>query len=178
MSNTSFLTQDPNHPVAGGYVQPSAGVTAALVCLSDTSGNAVKTTGTASNVGYLGVAQYRDAAVTVQNSATAAAPTAGTAVATITPATAGLYEITGTVGISGTTVVATDSHNFNLKQGATTKLTNIPYPLTGTTGSTFVGSFGPLILNLDGSTAVTVNAVSSATASSVYAASVVARLIG
>src|SRR5438876_436980 len=106
MANTNFNTQDTNHPVAGGYVQPAAGVTGALVCLTDTSGNAAKTVGAASGVGYVGVAQYRDQSATVQNSATAAAPTAGTAVATLTTPAAGTYEVRGTVSISGTTVAA------------------------------------------------------------------------
>lgn len=178
MSNANFNTQDPNHPPVGGYVQPTSGVTASLVCISDTSGNAAKTVGASSGVGYLGTAAYRDQSATVQAAATAAAPTAGTAVATLTTPAAGTYEITGTIAISGTTVVAADSHNFNLKKGATTLLTNIPYPLTGTTGSTTVAPFGPVIITLDGATSVTVNAVGNATASSVYAAQLVGRVVG
>jgi len=177
-ANTNFNTQDPNHPVNGGYVQPAAGVTGALVCLTDTAGSAVKSVGTASNVTYLGVGQYRDASVTVQASATAAAPTAGTAVATLTTPAAGIYEISGTLALSGTTAVATDSHNFALKKGATTLLANIPFGLISTTGAAGSVPFGPVIVSLDGATSVTVNAVVSATASSVYAAQLIGRLVG
>jgi hypothetical protein len=145
---------------------------------ADPSGNAYATSLAATGVANLQTASYRDSLVTVQNSATSAAPAAGTAVATVTPATAGIWEVSGTVAISGTTVVAADSHNMQLKQGSTVKLTAIPYPLTGTTGSTAVAPFGPVLLSLDGATACTVNAAGNATASSVYAASIVARRAG
>ena len=176
--NTSFNQQDANHPVAGGYVQPSAGVTGALVCLTDTAGNAVKTVGASSGTGYAGVAQYRDQAATVQNSAQATAPTAGTAVATLTTPAAGTYEIYGTLSISGVTVAAADSNNFNLKKGGTTLLTNIPIAVNSTTGTPGSSKFGPLIVTLDGATSVTVNAVANATGSSIYAAQLIGRLVG
>lgn len=178
MSNASFNTQDPNHPPVGGYVQPTSGVTGSLVCITDTAGNAQKTIGASSGVGYFGTAAYRDQAATVQASATASAPTAGTAVATLTTPAAGTYEISGTLAISGTTVVAADSHNFNLKKGSTTLLTNIPFGLISTTGAAGSVAFGPVIVALDGATSVTVNAVGNATASSVYAAQLIGRLVG
>jgi len=178
MANTNFIAQGSDSPVTGGFIQPAAGITAALVAESDTSGNAVKSIGASGGVFYAGVGQYRDQAATVQNSATAAAPTAGTAIATLTTPAAGTYEISGTLAISGTTVVAADSHNFNLKKGSTTLLTNIPFGLISTTGAVGSVPFGPVIAVLDGSTSVTVNAVGNATASSVYAAQLIGRLVG
>lgn len=176
--NSNFTAQSSASPVQGGYVQPSPGITQALVTLADTAGSAVKSIGTASNVAYIGVGQYRDQAATVQNSAAASAPTAGTAVATLTTPAAGTYEISGTVSIAGTTVGATDSNNFNLKKGATTLLAAIPIGVQATTGSPGSASFGPVIVVLDGSTSVTCNAIASATGSSIYAAQIIGRLVG
>lgn len=177
-ANSLFNTQSNDSPVTGGYVQPAAGVTGALVCLTDTAGSAIKTVGTASNVGYMGIAQYRDATVTAQVGATASAPTAGTVVATVTPGTAGLWEVTGTIGISGTTVVAADSHNMALNQTAVAKIAKIPSPLISTTGAAVVFPFGPVILNLSNADTVNITAVGNATASSVYAAQIFCRLVG
>lgn len=178
MSNANFNAQDPNHPVAGGYIQPSTGVTGAVVTLSDVSGNAQKTIGASGGLAYFGTAGYRDQTVTVQNSATASAPTAGTAIATLTTPAAGTYEIYGTASISGTTVAAADSNNINLKKGGTTLLTNIPIAVNGTTGAPGSYTFGPLIITLDGATSVTATAVGNATASSIYAVQLVGRLVG
>jgi hypothetical protein len=177
-ANSNFSQQDTSHPVAGGYVQPAQGVTGALVCLTDTAGSAMKSVGTASNVAYMGTAGYRDATVTAQIGGTAAAPTAGTAVATVTPGTAGLWEVSGTIGISGTTVVAADSHNMALNQTATAKIAKIPSPLISTTGAAAVFPFGPVVLNLSAVDTVNVTAVGNATASSVYAAQIICRLVG
>jgi hypothetical protein len=178
MANSNFTAQSASSPVTGGYIQPAAGITAALVAESDTSGNAVKSIGASGGVFYAGVGQYRDQSATVQNSATASAPTAGTAVATLTTPAAGTYEVYGTLSISGTTVATADSNNFNLKKGATTLLTNIPIAVNSTTGTPGAIPFGPVIVVLDGSTSVTVNAVANATGSSIYAAQLIGRLVG
>jgi hypothetical protein len=122
--------------------------------------------------------QFRDSNVTVQSSATASAPTAGTAVATLTTPAAGTYEISGTVSISGTTVATAESNNFNLKKGGTTLLTNIPIAVNSTTGAPGAYPFGPVVITLDGSTSVTVNAVGNATGSSIYAAQLIGRQVG
>lgn len=142
------------------------------VSLTTTGGVRVDASGTTS------AKAYRDQTVTVQNSATASAPTAGTAVATLTTPAAGTYEITGTLSISGTTVAAADSNNFNLKKGGTTLLTNIPIAVNSTTGTPGAIPFGPVIITLDGSTSVTVNAVGNATGSSIYAAQLIGRVVG
>lgn len=241
--NANFNAQDPNHPVQGGYIQPGAGITGAIVTLSDTagvsltgaagtgsaavltvqgnaSGTAIPVSGT---VTASGVAQgsttsgqtgqlvqgavttadpsyttaqtnplslttagglrtfskqYRDSLVTAQVSSSASAPGAGGTVATVTPGTAGLWEVTGTISISGTTVAATETNNLRLKQTSTTILSNIPIGVTSTTGSSGAVPFGPVILNLSNSDTVTVVAVSAATGSSIYGAQICCRLVG
>lgn len=151
---TNLAPQSADSPVTGAFFQPAPGVAVA------------------------GVEPYRDSQATVQAAAKASAPGAGAAVATLTTPAAGLYEISGTLSITGATAVATDSHNFALKAGATTLLTNIPIGMISTTGMEGAVPFGPVLVHLDGATSVTVNAVSAATASSVYAAQIIGRLVG
>lgn len=151
---TTINEQSANTPAPGAYIQPSPGLAMSVI------------------------EPYRDANTTVQASAKADAPTAGTAVATLTTPAAGTYELCGTVSIAGTTVGATDSHNFSLKAGTTTLLTNIPIGVQSTTGMDGSAPFGPVIVTLDGATSVTVNAVAAATGSSVYAAQIIGRLVG
>lgn len=146
--------QGATTPVAGAFLQPAAGVAIAAV------------------------EPYRDSQVTTQVASSAAAPGAGAVVATITPGVAGIYEVSGTVSISGTTVATAESNNMQLKQGGTVKLTNIPIAVNSTTGAPGSYPFGPVLLNLDGATAVTINAVGASTASSIYAAQIVCRLVG
>lgn len=146
--------QGANTPVAGAFLQPSPGITAAAV------------------------EPYRDSQITTQVASQASAPGAGATVATVTPAVAGIYEVSGTVSISGTTVAAAESNNMQLKQGSTEKLTNIPIAVNGTSGAPGAAPFGPVLLSLDGATAVTVVAVGASTASSIYAAQIVCRLVG
>lgn len=109
--------------------------------------------------------------------ATAAAPTAGTAVATIASGSlpAGLYRVAVWIGMSGTLVSATDTSNMALKQGATTVIAKLPYTANGTSNP--VAGPYEAQLSLDGSAALTVNAVASATASSVYSASIIATQV-
>lgn len=121
---------------------------------------------------------FRDVTATVQAAAQVSAPSAGTAVATLTTPAAGTYEVSGTLSISGTTVATADSNNFSLKKGGTTLLTNIPIAVNGITGTPGAVPFGPVIVVLDGSTSVTVNAAAAATASSIYAAQLIGRLVG
>lgn len=151
---STLQPQSSAHPVSGAFAQPSPGVAIA------------------------GVIQYRDTQITAQVSAAVAAPTAGTDVATVTPGTAGLWEITGSVSIAGTTVGATDSNNMNLKQTATTKYTAIPIGVQSTTGSNGAVPFGPLTLNLSATDTVHVTAIASATGSSIYAAQINCKLVG
>lgn len=113
----------------------------------------------------------------VSNGATAAAPGAGAAVATIVSGSlpAGLYDIEVSIGMNGTLVSGTDTSNMNLKAGATTLMAKIPYVANGTSNPT-AGPFR-FRASLDGSTALTVNAVAASTASSVYTALIVATQV-
>jgi hypothetical protein len=241
--NAAYATQDPNHPPVGSYVQPSAGITASVVTLSDTtgvsltgaagtgsaavltvqgnaSGTAIPVSGTglgggvaqasttsgqlgtliqgavttglptyttaqtdplsldtsgrARTVGWL----YRDSTVTAQASGTQTAPTAGTVIATVTPGTAGIWEVVATISISGTSVVATESNNMGLYQTAGAKLAPIVYAAT-TAGTAAPVSTGRILLNLSGVDTVNVKAIGNATATTpIYAAAVVCRLVG
>jgi hypothetical protein len=122
--------------------------------------------------------QYRDAQITAQVSSSAAAPGAGGTVATVTPGTAGLWEISGTISISGTTVAANETNNMQLRQTSTVRLTNIPIGVNSTTGAPGAVPFGPLILNLSGVDTVNIIAVNAGTGSSIYGAQILCRLVG
>jgi hypothetical protein len=176
--NTGFNQQSTAHPVAGGYVQPSAGVTGALVCVTDPSGNALKSVGASSGTTYAGVAQYRDAAVSAMiGSATTAGPTAATVVATVTPGTAGIWEIQATVSISGASAVAVESNNMALYQTAAAKIALIPYAST-TTGTAAPVNIPPFLLNLGASDTVNIKVLANATGTAIYAAAIYCRLVG
>jgi hypothetical protein len=147
--------------------------------IADVNGNLQQSVAaSASGYAYLGTANYRDAQVTVQGGSTASAPSAGGTVVSITPGTAGLWEVTATLGISGTTTVAADSNNMALYQTATARLSPIPFALIGLTGAAGTVTVPPVTLNLSASDTVKVQAVGNATGSSVYAASLVARRVG
>lgn len=176
--NTNFNPQSSSNPVAGGYIQPGAGVTGAVVSPSDVGGNAYATANASNGTANLQTINYRDSIITVQASSSAAAPGALGTVATCTPGTAGLWEVSGTVSISGTTVAANETNNMQLRQTATARLTNIPIGVTSTTGSAGAVPFGPVILNLGGSDTVNVVAVNAATGSSIYGAQIICRRVG
>lgn len=109
--------------------------------------------------------------------ATAAAPTAGTAVATIAAGSlpAGLYDIDVWIAMNGTLAAATDTSNMMLKAGSTTIIAKLAYAANGTSNP----AAGPFRVrySMDGSSALTVNAVASATASSVYSATIIATQV-
>lgn len=117
--------------------------------------------------------QFRDSATTAQASGTQTAPTAGTAIASVTIGTAGLYEITTMVFLSGT-VAAGDANNMQLRQNATARLT----PLLVPAAANAFPQPTVVVLNCAASDTVSVNAVANATASAVYNATVVARQVG
>ncbi len=98
-------------------------------------------------------------------------------VATVTPGTAGLWEVTGTASITGTSVVAAESNNIALYQTATARLNPIPMSAT-TAGTAAPIAFGPVILNLSGADTVNVKALANATGTAIYAVSVTARRVG
>lgn len=177
MANSSFNPQASNAPVPGGYAQPSPGVTEQIETPADVSGNAYVTSMASGGLANLQTAAFRDSIITVQNGAKATAPTAGTVIATVTPGTAGLWEATVTLAVTGTTVATADSNNFAINQTAVAKISPVPFPVNGTTGSTAVVT-QVVTLNLNNTDTINVTAIANATASSIYSASVVARRVG
>jgi hypothetical protein len=131
-----------------------------------------------SGYSYFGTAAFRDAWITVQGGSTASAPGAGGTVVSITPGTAGLWEVTAALGVTGTTVASADSNNMALYQTATARLSPIPFAVQSTVGTASIVTPPPVILNLAAADTVKVQAVGAATSGSVYAASLVARRVG
>lgn len=93
-----------------------------------------------------------------------AAPTAGSAVATIAAPPAGVYSVAVTVSLTGTGLAVGDMANLELFNA-----TNVVTKLVPGTQT--------LTVRLDGSSALTVAPGANATASTVYAASIVATLV-
>lgn len=146
--------------------------------LGDKSGNSYVSTGTASNATYLGTSAYRDSIVTAQAGGKQTAPTAGTVVATVTPGTAGKWECSVILAVTGTTVAATDSNNFAINQTSTAVISPVAFPINGTTGSPNEVIVPPVVLNLSAADTVNVTAIANATAASIYSASIVCRRVG
>ncbi|HWB34546.1 MAG TPA: hypothetical protein VHA75_00825 [Rugosimonospora sp.] len=151
---TTLQPQSPTSPVAGAYAQPAPGLAIA------------------------GVMSYGDSQVTAQVATSTAAPGAGATVATVTPGAAGLWKVSGTVSISGTTVAANETNNARLIAGSTTILSAIPIAVNGTTGAPGAVPFGPVILSLTAADAVKVVAIAASTGSSIYGAQICCQLVG
>lgn len=117
------------------------------------------------------VTQLRDAAPTYQGGGVATAPTAGTAVATVTINQAGLYEVVVTYALGAGTPVIGDVGNMNLKQGSVVK-TVLPVPISGLNAPVTT------LLNCALGDVLTVTAVANATSGVGYTATIVARLVG
>lgn len=173
--NPNFNQQGASVP--GGYAQPSAGVTEQIETPADPSGNAYATELASGGTAVLETGLYRDTIATAQGAGKVTAPTAAAVIATVTPGTAGLWECTVTLAITGTTVAATDSNNFAINQTSTAKLSPVPFPVNGTTGSPSE-VVEVLVLNLLNTDTVNVTAIANATASSIYSASIVCRRVG
>lgn len=120
---------------------------------------------------------YRDSVVTAQGSGTQTGPAAGTVVATVTPGTAGLWEVTVVVSISGVSVIAAESNNMGIYQTAAAKLSPVVYAAT-TAGTPQPVPSGPMILNLSAVDTVNVKAIANATATAIYAAQIICRRVG
>lgn len=161
----------------GAYAQPAPGIVEQAVTLADINGNAYATSLAASGVANLQTVNYRDSAITVQAAATSTGPAAAAVIATITPGTAGIWEILAEVSITGTSVVAAESNNVALYQTATARLNPIPMPAT-TAGVNPPVTIGPLRLNLSGADTVNIKALANATATAIYAASIIATRVG
>lgn len=175
--NSNFNQQGATTPVFGGYVQPSSGITAGLACITDVNGNAVSTVGASGGLGWIGTGNFRDSVVTAQGAGTQTGPAAATVIATVTPGTAGLWEIFAEVSVTGTSVVAAESNNVALYQTAAAKINPIPMPAT-TAGVNPPITVGPLVLNLSGADTVNIKALANATATAIYAASIICRRVG
>jgi hypothetical protein len=175
--NTNFNAQSTSSPVEGGYAQPAAGITEQIVTPADPSGNAYATALASSGTANLQISQYRDSIITVNAGGTAAAPGIGATVATITPGTAGLWEVFGTIGVAGTAIVAqADSNNMQLAQSGTARVS--PLVCNATAAAATNVTISPTILNLGASDTVQVLAIRAATAATIYSANLVARRVG
>lgn len=174
--NTNFNSQGT--PVPGGYAQPSPGVTEQLETIADTAGNALATELASGGVAVLESGLYRDTIVTAQVGNKAPAPAAGAVVATVTPGTAGKWEVSVILAITGTTVATVDSNNFAINQTSTAVISPVAFPVNGTTGSPNEVIVPPVVLNLSAADTVNVTAIANATASSVYSATIVCRRVG
>jgi len=175
-TNTNFNPQGAS-TVPGGFAQPSPGVTEQIETPADPSGNAYATVLAASGTAILETANYRDSGVTVQVATATTGPAAAAVLATVTPGTAGLWEVTGEISITGTSVVAVESNNAALYQTSTAKLNPIPMPAT-TAGVNPPVAIGPVVLNLSAADTVNIKALANATGTAIYAASIIARRVG
>jgi hypothetical protein len=175
--NTNFNSQGSDSPVTGGYAQPAAGITEAIVTPADPSGNAYVTSLSSSGSANLQTANYRDSLVTVNAGGTAAAPGIGATIATITPGTAGLWEIYGTVGVAGATNTLADSNNVQLAQTGSAKISPLCLPV-GASVSAASTAIPATVLNLGASDTVQVLALRAATSGTTYSAALVARRVG
>lgn len=149
---TSLQAQSPDNPAAGAYIQPSPGVAVP------------------------GVVPFRDTQISVQGQGTQTGPAATTVIATCTPGVAGLWEVTAQVSISGVSVIAVESNNMALYQTATAKVNPIPSPST-VAGVSPPVTIPSVILNLSATDTVNVKALANATATAIYAANIVCKLL-
>jgi hypothetical protein len=103
---------------------------------------------------------------------TAAAPTAGTVVATLTPA-AGTYSVQVSAGLGlGGTPAAADNANMRLRVDGTNIAT-----LPTVAAANVVVNCGTFILTVNGAQAIDVQAIGNASASTVYIAQLIATRI-
>jgi hypothetical protein len=157
----------------GGLAQGAVTTGLSTYTTAQTDPLSLDTSGRLRGMGW----QFRDSAVTAQVTTTASAPTAGTVVATVTPGTAGIWEVTGFIAITGTTVGAAETNNMGLYQTATSRYV-VPILVASTIGNLFAWPIPPILLNLSGADTVNVKAIGNATSGSVYLASLVCRLVG
>lgn len=114
----------------------------------------------------------------VADHSTSAAPVAGTAVASIAAASlpAGVYDVECWVAATGTVAAATETDNFEFREGATV-VASLPVIITSTTASTAYAGPYKFRRQVDGSVTLSVNATANATASSVYRALITATKV-
>lgn len=113
-----------------------------------------------------GAVLYANTSVASQTAPTTT-PAGGATLATVTPPI-GLWDVELWISLSGTCAAATDSNNVAVKFGTSTLIARLPYASTaaGTTNGP-----GPYKLRVlcDGVTAITLNAVATATTGAIYA---------
>jgi hypothetical protein len=176
LANSNLSAQGT--PPGGAYIQPAPGIVIQATTDTDVNGNLQQSVaGANSGYAYLGVASFRDAWTTVQAGGTAVGPAGGGTVVTCTPGTAGYWEVTATLGLSGTTIAAADSNNMALYQTSTAKFSPLPL-VCATAGITGSVTLPPVILSLSAADTVNVKALGAATGTAVYTAAVVARRVG
>lgn len=112
----------------------------------------------------------------VGSGGTAAAPGAGGVVVTVAAPPTGYYRVEVWTGLAGT-LAAADLTNMELRAGATviSRLANTA-ALNTTNANPALGPY-TFYRNLNGATALTVNATAASTASSVYSAQIVATKV-
>lgn len=108
----------------------------------------------------------------LQNGGKTAAPAANAALATLTTPAAGFYKIEAWFGLTGT-LAAVDASNAELRAGSTVLAVLANSGAVTASGNAVAGPY-TFYRRLDGSTSLTINATASATASSVYHATLVA----
>lgn|GEM_PF-3199834 len=124
------------------------------------------------------VTLFRDSVPTVQATQARTTPTAGQVICTITPGTAGLWEITGLLEITGVTVAAADSNNMALNQTAAARLSPLMAVVPGVTGMTQPVPLPTVTMQLSAADTVNVTAIALGTTGAVYTVTLIARRIG
>jgi hypothetical protein len=145
-----------------------------VVTLVDDTGNSLAVGGSLPVFTGTPVPLTRDSHATQQKSGTATAPAAGATVAgNVTIPTAGMWEVTVSVFLSGT-VAAGDANNVKLVQNAVDVLNPILMPATA-------NAFPQptvLVVSAAASDTLAVKAIGAGGASAVYSATIVARQVG
>jgi hypothetical protein len=121
---------------------------------------------------------FRDSTITQQITNSSAAPAAGATIATITPSVAGLWEISGFVLVTGTTVAAVDTNNMELFLASTGKINPILFVVPATVGMVAPQPLPVIVMQLSGANTVNIKAIANATAASLYLAQIVCRQVG
>lgn len=119
------------------------------------------------------ISAYRDAAATVQASASVTAPAAGTALATVTIPSPGLWEVTISYYLSGT-VAAGDANNLAFRWNTTPRFSPLLVPAVANAFPAPV----VVVLAAAATDTVSIASIAAGTAAAVYNASLVARQVG
>jgi hypothetical protein len=113
-------------------------------------------------------------ATSSNSSGVVAAPAAAASIATTGANPAGVYDVTATVFITGTTATADINNTRLLANGST--IGRIIAPINGTSGAS-ANAVTTFRVNMTGAGTFSIIAVANATAGSVYAASIIANRV-